>query len=35
VKSLPFSFWLDKDKKIISIEDLSEKQIEEFLAIMD
>ena len=31
VKSLPFSIWLDKDKKIISIEDLSETQIEEYL----
>ena len=31
IKSIPFSIWLDKDKKIISITDLTEKQIEEYL----
>ena len=31
VKSIPFSIWLDENKKIISIYDLSEKEIEEYL----
>lgn len=31
IKSLPFAIWLDKDKKIISLEDLSEKEIVEYL----
>ena len=31
IKSLPFSIWLDKDKKIISIDDLTEEQIKKYL----
>ncbi|HKC35417.1 MAG TPA: TlpA disulfide reductase family protein [Chitinophagaceae bacterium] len=31
IKSIPFAIWLDKDKKIISTIDLSEKEIEEYL----
>jgi alkyl hydroperoxide reductase subunit AhpC len=31
IKSIPFSIWLDKDKKIISTDNLTEKQIEEYL----
>ena len=31
VSGIPFNFWLDKDRKIISTTDLSEKEIEEYL----
>lgn len=31
IKSLPFAIWLDKDKKIISLDNLTEKEIEEYL----
>lgn len=31
VKSIPFSIWLDENKRIISIYDLSDKEIEEYL----
>ena len=31
IKSIPFSIWLDKDKKIISIDDLTEEQIKKYL----
>ena len=30
IKSIPFSIWLDKDKKIISIDDLTEDQIKKY-----
>lgn len=31
IKSIPFSIWLDKDKKIISVNNLTENEIEEYL----
>lgn len=31
IKSIPFGFWLDKDKKIITTNDLTETQIQKYL----
>ena len=31
IKSIPFSVWLDKDKKIISINDLTEEEMKKYL----